>query len=150
MRNSIAKRQLETIKEQWQTNHLEAMSCRKLEGVLLLCIETFERISREEEEWRLAVLTGQQASVCGEQSDFLELYSLWNKVCPEYLERVRFFESRSYSVEHSERFRACLREADGILTSDADFFRGDGLVQLCDEAIDEFRQGETEHVERPE
>ena len=149
MPSSIAKRQLETNNEQWQANHLEAMSVRKLEDVLSLCIETFERISREEEEWRLAVLTGQQASACGERSYFLELYSLWNKVCPEYLERVCSFESRGFSVEHSERFRACLREADGILTSDADFFRGDGLVQLCDKAIDEFRQGEAEHVDRP-
>lgn len=149
MATSIAKRQLDAIEEQWRANHLEAMSCRKLEDVLLLCIETFERIGREEEEWRLAVLTGQQASGCEEPSYSLELYSLWAKVCPEFLERVSFFEARGYVVEHSERFRACLREAQGILTSDAEFFRGDGLVQLCDEAIDEFRRGETEHVDGP-
>ena len=149
MPSSIAKRQLETINEQWQANDLEAMSVRKLEDVLSLCIETFERISREEEEWRLALLTGQQATDCGEPSYSLELYSLWNKVCPEFLERVSYFERHGYDVEHSERFRACLREAEGILTKDADFFRGEGLAQLCDEAIDEFRRGETDDVDRP-
>lgn len=49
-------------------------------------------------------------------------------------------------VEMADRFRAHIRETEGILTPDAQFFAADARVRLRDEAIDEHRRGEGENV----
>lgn len=46
--------------------------------------------------------------------------------------------------EQSSRFKACVLEARGILTPDDQFFTGDALAELRDQAIDEHRAGQTE------
>ena len=56
--SSLAERQLELIGEQWKANHGAAMSCRNVEDLVRLCIETVEWINREEENWRSSILSG--------------------------------------------------------------------------------------------
>jgi len=149
MPNSIARRQLETIDEQWKANHLEAMDCRRLEELLLLCVETFDRINREEEEERLAVLTNKEPPPASGMQEYRDFFSEWATLCKNFLKPLDRLEKRGFVVDYSERFRVCIREAEGILMSDSDFFSGNTLVRLRDEAIEEFRQGEAKDVEGP-
>ena len=70
-------------------------------------------------------------------------------LCKNFLKPLDRLEKRGFVVDYSERFRVCIREAEGILMSDSDFFSGNTLVRLRDEAIEEFRQGEAKDVEGP-
>ena len=147
MPTSVAKRQLEFIGEQWRANHVEAMSCWSFEDLLLLCIQAFEWINREEEEWRLAILTSEHPFLDADKQTYHDLYREWITLCGKFVQHLTDFENRGFVVDNGDRFRACIREAEGILTNDSDFFKGDALVRLCDDAIDESRRGETEDVD---
>jgi hypothetical protein len=146
MATSTVKRQIDILDEQWKANHLEALSCWEFEDLLRLCIETFERIGRQEEGWRNAVFHGERPYSAEEENGFVALYAAWKDVCKNFLGPLAQFEARGYGIECGGRFRGCVREAEGILTPDAQFFDADTVARLRDEAIDEHRHGEAEHV----
>ncbi len=146
MLSSVAKRQIEIIDEQWKANHIEAMSCWSFQDLLLLCIETFDRINREDEGWRQSVFSGKYSYSSEEENVFVGLYTNWLETCKNFLAQLSHFKERGYSVECAVRFYECIREAEGILTPDTDFYVSDTLVCLRDKAIDEHRRGEVEDV----
>jgi hypothetical protein len=143
---SLAERQLELIDEQWKANHLAAMSCRNVEDLVRLSVQTVEWINREEENWRYSILSG--ATSCSEVEErfFAAMYDRWLQLCRNFLEPISRLEGRGFVVEMADRFHAQIRETEGILTPDAQFFAADALVRLRDEAIDEHRRGEGENV----
>ena len=143
---SLAQRHLELIDEQWQANHLAAMSCRNVEDLVRLSIQTVEWINREEENWRYSVLSGTTAYSEVEERSFAAMYDRWLRLCRNFLEPLSRIEGQGFVVEMADRFRAHIRETEGILTPDAQFFAADALVRLRDEAIDEHRRGEGENV----
>lgn len=147
---SAASRQIDIIDEQWQANHLEAMSCWDFEELLRLCVETFERLNREEENWRHSVLCGGHAYSAEEENAFVALYAKWKDLCENFLAPLAHFEGSGFVIECADQFRACIREAEGLLTPDAQFFDGDALARLRDEAIEDHRRDEVEHVDGPE
>jgi hypothetical protein len=146
MATSTVKRQIDILDEQWKANHLEALSCWEFEDLLRLCVETFERIGRQDEGWRSAVFCGERPYSAEEEKGFVALYVAWRDVCKNFLGPLGHFEERDYRIECAEQFRACIREAEGILTPDAEFFDADTVARLRDEAIEEHRRGEAEHV----
>jgi hypothetical protein len=146
MATSTVKRQIDIIDEQWKDNHIEALSCWEFEDLLRLCIETFERIGRQDEGWRSAVFCGERPYSAEEENGFAALYAAWRDVCTNFLGPLTHFEERGYVVECGNQFRGCVREAEGILTPDAEFFDADTVARLRDEAIEEHRRGEAEHV----
>ncbi len=143
---SVIERQIELIDEQWKANHLEAMSCWDFEDLLRLCIEAFERINRQEEGWRRSVLRGERPHTAEEENEFIALCAKWKGVCGNFLPPLSRLEDRGFKIESAAQFRACLREAEGILTPDAQFFAADALANMRDEAIEEHRRGEAENV----
>ena len=70
MATSTVKRQIDILDEQWKANHLEALSCWEFEDLLRLCIETFERIGRQDEGWRNAVFGGERPYSAEEERGF--------------------------------------------------------------------------------
>lgn len=146
MPTSIARGQIDIIDEQWKANHIEAMAFWAFEDFLRFCIEAFDRIGRQDEGWRRLVLRGERSFSADEEKELLELYSLWERTCSKLLEPLSVVEKRGYTIECAARFRACVREAKGILTADEDFFDSDALAELRDRAIDDNRHGEVEHV----
>jgi hypothetical protein len=144
--SSTAKRQIDIIDDQWKANHIEAMSCWAFEDLLRLCIETFERIGRQDEGWRKSVFSGEHPYSAEDEKASLDLYVDWKSVCENFLAPLSRFEMGGYVIECANQFRACLREAEGILTPDAEFFNSNALTRLRDEAIDDSRHGEVEHV----
>ncbi len=83
---SLAQRHLELIDEQWQANHLAAMSCRNVEDLVRLSIQTVEWINREEENWRYSVLSGATAYSEVEERSFAAMYDRWLRLCRNFLE----------------------------------------------------------------
>jgi hypothetical protein len=144
--SSLAERQLELIGEQWKANHGAAMSCRNVEDLVRLCIETVEWINREEENWRSSILSGVTSYSEAEERSFATMYERWLRMCRDFLKPILRLESQGFVVDMADRFRAHIREIEGILTPDAQFFAADALVRLRDEAIDEHRRGEGENV----
>ena len=147
---SLASLQIEVIDEQWRENHLEAMSCWKFGDLLLFCVETFERINREDESWRLEVLQGREKHDDAVDEACAKTYAKWFHICKRFESVLRQFQQQGHDVEHADRFVQCLSEAEGVMTDDATFFAGDHLAALRDSAIDEHRRGDTLDVDRPE
>jgi hypothetical protein len=143
---SLAERHLELIDERWKANHWAAMSCRNVEDLVRLSIQTVEWIDREEENWRHSVLSGATSYSEVEERFFATLYDRWLQLCRNFLEPIARLEGQGFVVEMADRFRAHIRETEGLLTPDAQFFAADELVRLRDEAIDEHRRGEGENV----
>ncbi len=150
----LAERQIEAYGrevERWRLEHDDAMKCRDFELLLKLGLDAFETLNRIDAEVTASVFRGER-----DQADigFVELvYRLWRVPAIEVERRLEDFERSGFRVEFADEDRAACREVDGLLTSDAGFFRGDALVELRDAAIEAHRRGETEDLveaERPE
>ena len=140
--NFIIAEQLKTIGEQWKANHIEAMGCYHFEDLLLYCIEAFERINREDEAWRGEVLNTPERYNAETEHLIDSLYRQWLGLCENFLKPLKELQGK-FDVAHADRFLGCIREAKGMQTEDSEFFSGDALVDLCDDAIDEHKKGET-------
>ncbi len=68
----------------------------------------------------------------------------WHETCLDVLPHVDRLIQAGHHVVGAGKFRDNLSEARGILTDDREFFAGDHLDRLQDEAIDAHRAGLTE------
>ncbi len=143
---SLAQRQLNVIDEQWQANHFEVKQCWEFEEFLLYCVEAFDRINRTDEVWRREVYRKRQSYNQEFDQEIESAYEWWFRVCSKISPALSTLEQKYGMVQYADRFRSCLCEAKGILTDDAEFFSGDALAKLRDEAINEHHRGETEDV----
>ncbi len=124
----------------WNLDQSQAYTFEALLQRGILC---FDMVTKLDEDWRAAVLK-EPTEYTKEMSDRLRnLYRIWSRPCPSVLERLTQFERAGFTVKCAEEFRSRCREAEGILTSDAEFFADDELVDLRDRAIDQHRQGQT-------
>jgi hypothetical protein len=136
----------EAKSEAWRLAHRSAMRCRDLEARLALGVFTFNQISRADEHWRKEIYAGNLPFADEDERAILDAYRTWAGTCDLYLKAIAELESQHYAVEHAEEFRQCTREVRGILTSDENFFSGEQLTVLRDEAIEAHRKGATEEI----
>lgn len=145
----LVERQLEAYDreiEQWRQNHDAAMQCRDFELLLKLGIDVYETLGRLDTAVSAAALRGERGQADLEAVD--DLYRIWLALTSAAAVELRLseFEQAGFHVEFSKAFRTAHREVQGILTPDAEFFRGDDLADIRDDAIDSHRRGETDDL----
>lgn len=136
--------------ESWKADHGAAMACYEFEDFLEYGIEIFESISSLDEAWRLRVFKRQVSYDADLESRIHDCYRKWLEPCADVEQVLQWFESRFGELRRAEEFRARRREAQGILANDSEFFAGDALARLRDDAIDEHRRGEALDDDRQE
>jgi hypothetical protein len=127
----------------WKRDHELAMVYYDFQDFLEFGINLFDSINKIDEDWRLKVLKHELEYDSALAETILNLYETWLEPYASIERVLLFFEREFGKVANAAEFRSRLREAQGIVTPDEQFFVGDALVSLCDTAIAENRKGET-------
>ncbi len=131
--------------EQWKQDHDAAMRCFDFEGLLALGLSLFDFINRVDEAWRVKVYRGLVPYDATMDQVIEGLYRVWLRPCDRLHARLAELE-KHFDVKGASEFRAACREVQGILTRDDEFFTGDRLAELRDEAVEDHRAGSTEDM----
>ncbi len=94
--------------------------------------------------WRLSVLSGGDTDDPDQEGEIRRYYREWFRGAGGVVMHLGRLEAGGASVRWSDQFRRAYSEARGVLTPDDQFFAGDAMVRLRDEAIDAHRAGRTE------
>jgi hypothetical protein len=127
------------IAEKWKQDHEEVMASYSFEDLLAKGVSLFNLIVSAEERWRLEIHRGVIRYSDETYARHVELIRHWLATGERLLPNLKRFEDAGFFVKHAKRFRRCIREAQGILTPDDQFFSHDRLVEERDRAIDEAR-----------
>lgn len=132
----------EVTEEAWEQARVKAPLCLAFEGLLALGLSAFQFIRNFDERWHLQVF--QKKLPYDRETDLAirTLYELWHVTGQRVLETIALFEKEGLEVDGAEDFKSYHREAEGILTPDAEFYAGAALVKLRDDAMDSHRRGE--------
>ena len=141
VRSAIGSYNIEA--DEWKRDHDEAMKCYDFEDFLLIGIGLFNAITDFDERHRARVLSGEIEFDPDHGELVRHAYSYWLEPCDDIAAHINKLRAEFGEVKNSEKFLSLCREAKGILADDANFFSGEALVKLRDEAIDEFRDGES-------
>jgi len=133
--------------EEWKKQH------NALHQSLWLCEDLvqfanfiFGRILSLDSAIQMDVLSG-KSTFDKELDDAIEsLIRDWMTTFSPLLDSTKRVAQDYGNVDGAEAFRKNFREAEGILTPDEDFFVGDKLVALRDQALAEHRAGQTESL----
>jgi hypothetical protein len=128
-------------------DHDAAMKCYEIQERAAYLVFVFERISHADEEIHAENLGDSSQEAADVLKALEELYAKWYATATECLQVIERAEAEGFEVDGSDAFRRYHREARGVLTPDEEFFQGDKLVELRDEAID---ANQKEDVEPPE
>lgn len=143
----LAERQIEAYGrevDRWRHEHDAAMKCRDFELLLKLGLDVYETLRRIDAEISAAVFRGERVQA---DLEFVDLvYRLWLAPSAEVERRLEEFERSGFRVEFAAEYRSAGREVRGLLTPDDEFFRGEALADLRDDAIDAYRRGRTEDL----
>ena len=117
-----------------------------VEAILRVGNAVFSFVTWIDDELSLASLKGELEELSPEalREQLHNLYRAWLRPCDAVELAVRRCEADGFEVEGAEEFRSARREAQGVLTPDAEFFRGDELVVLRDQAVEDARAGRVE------
>jgi hypothetical protein len=130
--------------EPWKEDHDEAMVCFHVEDAISWGNVLFKGLSEEDAAWHTYVLESKIEYDEAYQKELLEAYQAWLGASMRLLPLVERLEESGFEVRGSEQFRRNCAETKGILTDDDQFFVGEALINLRDEAIDEHRRGGTQ------
>ena len=117
-------------------------------------------INEIDENWRKQIYDGQIEYKEEDEKRIGDLYKKWLLHKDEIVEEITAFQDKAVKItvkrttaagtipintisefeKLREEFLADCREVEGILTSDDEFFVGQKLADLCDDAIDELRE----------
>ena len=131
----------------WKVDHDVATHCYEVEENIAYGIFVFERISRFDEDLHDGFFKEAIAFSAEAVNDVEQLYRQWSVVGENCIKAIEDLERRGYRVEGAEAFRQRIQEAKGAATPDNQFFAGESLAILRDDAIDAHRQGQTEALE---
>lgn len=122
--------------ESWKAEHASAMRCRDLDDALVFGVSLHFAISNIDANWHEAVFSDRAAYDVSEEQAIARFYREWLREAEYFLARLEEMETEGYQVKWSEQFRRAYREVKGIQTPDSEFFVGDSLSDLRDQAID--------------
>lgn len=128
--------------ERWRDDHRAVMARYEFESLLALAVKIFDAITEQDEEWRSRFYSGAVEYEPTVERRIEAAYREWLAPCDGIETELKRLEGQFGRVRHADEFRNRRREAEGLLTSDAEFF-GEGLTDLCDAAVDEHRKGKT-------
>jgi hypothetical protein len=129
--------------EQWKVDHIEAKACYDLEATLVWGLSLFFAIDLIDNNRHYMVFRNSAEYDPAAEQAVENLYKDWLRPADQLLARIEEMERSGYVVKWSDPFRRACRETKGVLTPDSEFFTGDSLVALRDEAIDAHREGHT-------
>lgn len=127
----------------WKADHRAAMVCYEVEETIALGNRVFDAIVAFDENWRRQVSRGELPFSPVLDSFIQALFRRWYVPCSGVLAAIENLRREGFAVKGAAEFLQRCREAEGILTPDAEFFSDDQLVQLRDEALDQHLRGET-------
>lgn len=127
-------------------DHYAAEACAAFEYQLRKGLVLFRALIEADEHLREQAYADKFDYSAEVVQAFADLFRWWLSPKDQVLKWIEFFETRGHTVEGADKFRAACREAIGIATPDQDFFGGDKLVRLRDEALEANHLGECESV----
>lgn len=146
VRLRYAQANVTSYREKWQTEHDRLRDvCWFWEDVVALAVLTYQRIIDLDSDVRES---GFRNDLCQEDEteildELRKLLQTWYRVSREVLTVGASVEREYGSVEKLSDLQAQVREAQGILTPDDQFFVSESIAQLRDQAIEEHRAGRT-------
>ena len=143
VRSAIHAYRRESRKDAWKADHNAAMKCFDLEEMLWVANGVYDAITHFDETHRGRVLSGEIEFDPDHSGLIRQAYAWWLGPCDVFQAAINKYRGRFGNVTNSEEFLSRCREAKGILTDDSEFFAGDPIIALCDEAVDDFRAGNT-------
>lgn len=128
----------------WNAAQERATHCLEFELLLAHGLSLLGQVNSIDEKVRLKIFQGDVEYDARFDDLLTNFYQSWLGPRDKLLRELQSLEQEGFPVERAEEFRAACREVEGILTADDEFFTGDELVTLRDEAIDEHRAGRCE------
>jgi len=145
VRDAIASYQRQADKEPWQNDHDAAMRCFDLEEILWVGNGIFDVITQFDENNQSRCLSGAVEYDPELTNSIKDLYRTWFESGSKFIPRLERCRKEFGHVANSEGFLSRRREAEGILTEDSVYFSSRVIVDLRDEALDEFRAGNVDN-----
>jgi hypothetical protein len=135
----------DVIQQDWKQQH-DALSedCWAWEDLIAKANFLFDRIMDVDTDIQEYVLTNHLEYDAALQEKLRSLTEDWLNISIQLIPHVERLEQEYGEVEGGHKLRENLSEANGILTDDRDFFGGEDLARMRDEAIDAHRAGRTE------
>lgn len=144
------KRDLDQYRDDSQSivpDHVAAAACLDFESLLRKGLWIYEELNRLDEAFRGFVHRGELEYVPEWDDALEEAYRAWLKPCDRVFQSLNELEEQGFVIERADEFRAACHEVAGLLTPDVDFFSGEPLAQLRDEALKSAQHGECEEME---
>lgn len=127
--------------ETWKVYHDHAMKCYDFEDFLGVGIALFDGITDFDERHRARVLANEVEYDPEHSATIKDAYRWWLRPCEHIQAKIDSLRADFGILKNAEEFLSRCREAKGILMEDAEFFTGETFIELRDEALDEFRAG---------
>lgn len=130
--------------EDWKREHHLVQVCWEYEDLVAKANFLYTRIiDLDEDIQEVCLLSGAEFHYELDQK-VDQLLSSWLEISLEILPHIGDLEREYSSLDGAEDFRRNVKEVQAILTPDREFFAGDALVDLRDQAVDDHRAGRTE------
>ncbi|WP_145257525.1 hypothetical protein [Planctomycetes bacterium Pan216] len=133
---------IESFEENWKVAHKEVTKVWKLEDFLFEGVYIFKMVNDFDMYYRERVITGKEEFDPGMIDGYKHVIGRWLQIANHLENLVLQFERSGFEVSRAEEFRSTMREAEGILTPDDDFFSGGKLDAIKEVAIEEYKRGE--------
>lgn len=141
----IARRRVNGYQREseWMKSHREAMECLDCEAFLQLGIEAYQWLLRADQAIRRSVFEDAIEWPADLNGTLELLFRRWLDPCEFARQRISVQESRGYEVANKDEFLDCCEQVEAIVSSFDDRQLPNGMAVLQDEALAEYRNGET-------
>ena len=127
----------------WKADHGMAMVFLVFQDLVTDLIKAFRVTTLVEERYRTEVYSGQREDSAGFLAKIEESYKMLLSASAKAESVLPWAENQFGQVQGAAEFREICSELRGMFTPDDEFFSGQSLVTLRDEAINAHRRGET-------
>jgi hypothetical protein len=121
--------------------------CDGFPRVLANSLAMFRLVTQLDEAWNAEVARGNIAYLYADELEIAGYYQDWLVAAQEIDAELTQSQGAGVSFEDAATFRRCLTEVRGLLTTDPEFFGGQELAKLRDDAIDSHRRGESVEIQ---
>jgi len=130
--------------EDWKRDHHQVQACWAYEDLVAKANFLYTRIIDLDQDIRESFLLQGCEFNPELDRDLSNILSNWLAASLEILPHVGALEKEYSGLDGGDDFRRNVKEAQSILTPDSEFFVGDALIELRDQAVDAHRSGLTE------
>ncbi len=146
MNKALLEKELDLFLEQqevWKTDHEDAMLSWDAEEAVALGIHVFQRLNQADERNQLRAFREEIShdEAEGERARLMDLFRRLLPAIERLLRAIKYCSEKGYVIDRAEELAKWADEIRGILTSDEDFFAGEPLEHLREQALDALRRG---------